>query len=496
MDDARLRTPYVLLTKLFLRQFLENDLISPEADRTQLLAVVGALSMSLTLFISAIMSASYLSPLTTPGGAAVQSLDDKFFYLSLAMVVTALVAASQWDVLAIDPRDAAILEPLPVPAGTIRRAKVSAIAILGGAVACALNVFPSLVFPWMLVFTFRQMSGFALLGLVVVHALVTVAAAAFGYLVVIALRETLVALLGRRGFTVASPWAQGALIVLLGSAVLLIPVAADRIGQRGFEGWRAMSPPMWFLGAYEVAVGGVIADLPRDRDAAAPGGERRHRQRAVSAAAPGSFRRWRVARPWPIGVTFLVAAAAYLWNARRVAALAPVTAAGVAARMALGRTRGRRVAGSRSGGTGGFLFHAGGHVPQQQPSPDAGVRRGGRICDGARGALQRERAGGRGPVGAVAGDAAAAVWRIARRVPARDPRAGGAACQLGLSAGVARTDACVRRRREARRHHRPGLAGAGDPAAVLHVRDGTARWRCCTPAWAWPARSCCSRRCC
>ena len=50
----------------------------------------------------------------TPGQAAVLSLNDKFFYLALAMIVTALVAASQWDALAIDPRDAAILEPLPV----------------------------------------------------------------------------------------------------------------------------------------------------------------------------------------------------------------------------------------------------------------------------------------------------------------------------------------------------------------------------------------------
>ena len=322
MDAARLRTPYVLLTKLFLRQFLENDLISPEADRTQLLAVVGALSVSLTLFISALMSAGYLGPLMTPGLAAVQSLDDKFFYLALAMVVTALVAASQWDVLAIDPRDAAILEPLPVQAGTIRRAKISAIAILGGAVACALNVFPSLVFPWMLVFNFRQMSAFALLGLVAVHALATVAAAAFGYLLVIALRETLVALLGRRGFSAVSAWAQGTLIVLLGSALLLLPAASDRIGERGFDGWRASSPPMWFLGAYEVAVGGVIADLPRS--------EMRPRQAATDLAMSGLYRERR--REFPaiarraaaaISVAFLVAAVAYLWNARRVTALAP-----------------------------------------------------------------------------------------------------------------------------------------------------------------------------
>jgi hypothetical protein len=318
----RLRTPYVLLTKLFLRQFLENDLISPEGDRAQLLAVVGAISLSLTLFVSFFMSAGYLGPLMTPGLASVQSLEDKFFYLALAMIVTALVAASQWDVLAIDPRDAAILEPLPVPAGTIRRAKLSAIAMLGGAVACAINVFPSLVFPWMLVFNFREMSGFALLGLVVTHAVMTVAAGAFGYLVVIALRETLVAVLGRRGFTVASPWAQGTLIVLLGSALLLTPAASDDIARRGFDGWRAVSPPMWFLGAYESAVGGAIADLPVT--------DMRPRQAATDAAMRESYRQRRPQFPalarraaTAIGVALFLAAAAYVWNARRVSALAP-----------------------------------------------------------------------------------------------------------------------------------------------------------------------------
>src|SRR5829696_369222 len=149
MNAERLRTPYVLLTRHFLRQFLENDLISPDADRTQLLAVVGALVISMTLFISAFTTSLYIGAFLTPGQAAILSLDDKYFYLALAMIVTALVAASQWDVLAIDSRDAAILEPLPVPAGTIRRAKLSAVAIMGAAVAVAVNGFPSWVFPWM-----------------------------------------------------------------------------------------------------------------------------------------------------------------------------------------------------------------------------------------------------------------------------------------------------------------------------------------------------------
>ena len=53
----------------------------------------------------------------TPGEAAVLTLNDKFFYVSLAMLITALVAAAQWDALSLDQRDAAILDPLPVPPG-------------------------------------------------------------------------------------------------------------------------------------------------------------------------------------------------------------------------------------------------------------------------------------------------------------------------------------------------------------------------------------------
>ena len=100
---------YVLLTKLFLRQFLENDLLSPDGDRSQMLAVVGASVISLTLFISMFTSAGYAMSIMMPGEAAVLTLSDKFLYISLAMLVTALVAAAQWDALAIDYRDAVIL---------------------------------------------------------------------------------------------------------------------------------------------------------------------------------------------------------------------------------------------------------------------------------------------------------------------------------------------------------------------------------------------------
>jgi hypothetical protein len=258
-------TAYRLLTKLFLRQFLENDLVSPDSDRAQLLAIIGATVVSLTLFISMFMSAGYAMTRLSPAAGAVLTLSDKFFYISFAMLVTALVAASQWDALAIDARDAAILQPLPIKPATLRLAKLTAVAALGAGVAVAVNVFPSIIFPWMLAFAVVQMSAVDVFRMIGIHAVITVIAAVFGYLGVIAVRESASALLGQRLFTRISPWMQTAIILVLGSAVLLMPIAVSRIGQYGMQDWRLQLPSMAFVGVYEEATREFLADLPPGR---------------------------------------------------------------------------------------------------------------------------------------------------------------------------------------------------------------------------------------
>jgi hypothetical protein len=73
----------------------------------------------------------YVVGFYTPGQAAVSSLDDKFFYISLSMLTVALLAVAQWDALVVDARDSAILDPLPVRPVVVRRAKLAAVAIFG-----------------------------------------------------------------------------------------------------------------------------------------------------------------------------------------------------------------------------------------------------------------------------------------------------------------------------------------------------------------------------
>ncbi|HEX6163114.1 MAG TPA: hypothetical protein VFZ31_07105 [Vicinamibacterales bacterium] len=263
MSTASKIGAWLHLTRLFLRQFLENDLVSPDSDRAQLIAVVGAGIVSLTLFLSMFLSAAYAMSVLTPGEAAVRTLNDKFFYVSLAMLITALVAASQWDALSLDQRDAAILDPLPVPPSIVRWAKLTAVAMLGAAVAIAVNVFPTWVFPWMLSFSVRQMPVTDVFWLMAIHFMVTVTAAVFGYLVVMALRETLCAVLGPKLFTRLSPTFQATTIVVLGSLTLLVPPASTRVSERAFQGTWAELPPVAFVAMYEVASRGFLNDLPR-----------------------------------------------------------------------------------------------------------------------------------------------------------------------------------------------------------------------------------------
>ena len=221
--------------------------------------------ISLTLFISMFTSAGYAMSIMMPGEAAVLTLSDKFLYISLAMLVTALVAAAQWDALAIDYRDAVILQPLPIRPATLRFAKLTAVSALGAGVAIAVNIFPAIIFPWMLAFAVPQMHAWQVLQLILTQFVITVGAATFGFLAVIAIREWTSALFGAGLFARVSPWIQTIAIVLIGSAILLLPLVSSRVGQRGFSGWRASLPSTAFVGVYESATGGFLVDLPRRR---------------------------------------------------------------------------------------------------------------------------------------------------------------------------------------------------------------------------------------
>src|SRR4051794_6624919 len=252
-----------LLVRHFLRRLLENDLISPEADRHDVLSVACAALISGSIAVTILIAERYqFSPLQQPGWTTVAALDDRFLFIGISMVVMALVAIAQWDAVSLDARDGAILGALPVPHGMLLRAKLAAIALFTVAFALALNAAPSVIYPVLL--TSRlPISLLGVLALIPTHLGVTAASGAFGFLCVVAIREGLRLVAGERLFARLSTVAQGLLLVGLATTLLLLPHASKDVLQRWPPGMDRVIPPMWFLGLQERLAGDLIDRLPR-----------------------------------------------------------------------------------------------------------------------------------------------------------------------------------------------------------------------------------------
>ncbi len=242
----------------------DNDLISPNGDGHEYLASILAVIAVPGLFVSVFLTLKYLSPFASPGQRMLFSLPDKTLFLGGAFFVMALVTVLEWDALSLDARDHAVLGPLPIPRGVMVRAKLTALARFVALFGMAINAAPVLVYPWIMAATLPI--GFArafwLLGAQVT---VSMAASAFGFLLVVAVRETLRALFGERIFRGISMPLQFLGVVLLVGAILLLPAVPPRAAREALStaspvvyAW----PPIWFTGMYETLTTGAILDTP------------------------------------------------------------------------------------------------------------------------------------------------------------------------------------------------------------------------------------------
>jgi len=320
-----------LLASHFLRRLIDDDLISPNADRHESLSMICALLTSLGLFVSVLISTRYLfNPYQTPGLTAVSALFDRFLFASAAMTATALVTLLAWDGLSVDARDASVLGTMPIRTRTIVAAKFSALVRFAAMFTVALNLAPTVVAPALMVS--KLPISFAQLVLIVLtQAATAIMSSAFGFFAVLAVRGALQTLLGRGLFARVGPAVQAALLVVVACAFLLLPVVASRVSRAWLEPQsRAtlMAPPLWFVGLQERIVGDTIANLPR------PTGRRMPARIAdADARATRLYRNARVLFPGlaltaVVKLTAVTALAIVLfaWNNRRMVPPPPATA--------------------------------------------------------------------------------------------------------------------------------------------------------------------------
>lgn len=317
--------PFNLLTRHFVVRLLDNDLVSPQADAHQGAALGLACLMSASTFITVLMGAKYVMTFyPMPKTIAINAVDDMFFFVSASMIVLALAAVVAWDALVLDDRDETILGPLPIPRGTIVRAKLASMGVLAGVVVLALNGTASLLHPAS-VLALLPASLTGALRLIGAHAAATIGAGAFGFAAVLAIRELARALTGP-WWPAVSTRLQGMLLATLVATFLLLPGWMPRVAMRlvAPEGEVAAttlaSPPMWFIGLHQALAGDLVVDVDPPREL-----PRRLREQEVRALEV-----YRAGQPAnrPLASMALAALAcscttallAYLWNARRPAA--------------------------------------------------------------------------------------------------------------------------------------------------------------------------------
>jgi hypothetical protein len=254
-----------LLTRQFLRRFIDNDLLSPSGDGHESVTLVFALLIMAGLWVSAALVLKSLSPFDSPFGVLLSALNDKFAGLAGSMIVMGLGTVLEWDALGLDRRDWAVLGPLPIEPRVLVVAKLRALALFVGVFALAMNGVPSVLYPPL---QGQKLSiGFLqTVWLVVAHVTACLAACTFGFLVPLAVRQILRAVFGPRMFRAVSAILQFVAVLCLISALLLVatvrlqvPATLDRANAATY-----LSPPMWFVGLYETMISPVVRPAPAE----------------------------------------------------------------------------------------------------------------------------------------------------------------------------------------------------------------------------------------
>jgi hypothetical protein len=348
-----------LLTGHFLHRFVDNDLISPDADRHEVLSVTAAVLVSGTLFATVLLSAKYLFlPFPSPARVAFLAVQDRFFFVTLTMAVMGLAAVAVWNALVLDARDNEILGSLPVPRRSLVVAKSAAVLLLAAGVVIAVTAVPTVVHP--IVMAGRLQIGLGgLVTLSIGHAAVTALAGASTFMAVLAVREISRAVLGERLFAQVSGPLQGLLLIAFATTLLVVPALPAAVVYRALvvdPSLLYFIPPAWFVGLLEATTAGMIADLPY--------GDLPPTIFALEQRASVLYQSVRPLliplAPLAVGAVASVVAvgpAAYLWNASRspvspaTVTTTPRTRYAAAARWAV-----QRVVVRRSVAQAGFFF--------------------------------------------------------------------------------------------------------------------------------------------
>ena len=253
-------------------------------------------------------------------------MPDRFLFIAASLAISALAALLVWDALGLEPRDTAILGPLPIAPWTITRAKLLAALVFGVVFSIAINVVPTILYPTFLTVNLRGVTMGGIVRLIAAQAISVIMAGLFGFFAVLAVRGVLRLALGERGFGRVSSGVQSILVVAAVTGLMLTPTIRGKTVTEWIAG---VAPPryvalpvLWHLGVNETIAGGVIGDAPTviPRRLTLPAwwrqedDEQRAAYRALGANL-GALARWAwLVVPAVVSLALLT----FVWNNRRL----------------------------------------------------------------------------------------------------------------------------------------------------------------------------------
>ena len=250
--------PFPVLAGHFFNRLFQNDVFPFEDQMKQKLYVLLAMLASFGWLVTNALFSRYMF---VPDAG--ESWLEKCQFLSVFMVLMALVTLLEWDVLFLDKRDYANLMPLPVRLGTVFEAKFASLVFfvaVFSAAANALSVFGVAFFMPRWIDNSLGTLGYYM----VVHVLSATAAFIFVFFLFVLIEAVLLAVLSARLFRRLSLLVR--FVLVTACLFFLLMYTADPAARDGFFSMIAslksrgstavlFYPPMWFVGLYETLLG-------------------------------------------------------------------------------------------------------------------------------------------------------------------------------------------------------------------------------------------------
>ena len=247
----------VVLTAHLFRRFFDNEFVSESGEShlgfIQILILLGLPGVFYTLY--SYTPYEFIAQIA-PNLFDSYSMKDELGFVSIAMMIVALVTTLEWDALFLDRLDFLTLVPLPLNVPRLFAAKVAALLLFLSSITIAVGGAGTILFP-MVASAARHVGFFGLCWWMIVHGLSVAAASAFIFLLILAIRGLLVNTLGYRWSDMISPFLQGALIagfLVVGFLLPQVIVAMPDLLAKGSIAIRIL-PPVWFLGLYRTMLG-------------------------------------------------------------------------------------------------------------------------------------------------------------------------------------------------------------------------------------------------